>query len=68
MVGTYWPTATFNLALAEQFTRSGWRQVPVGHSSFDGVAAVADDDAWAVGEAIYHWDGSAWTLVAGLGG
>ena len=25
------------------------------------VTALAPDDAWAVGEAILHWDGSAWT-------
>ena len=63
MVGTYWPTATFYQALAERRTASGWQQVPVGHTTFEGVAALSDGGAWAVGAAIYHWDGTAWTQV-----
>jgi len=63
MVGTYWPTATFFQALAERRTSSGWQQVPVGHTTFEGVAALSDSDAWAVGAAIYRWNGSSWNQV-----
>src|SRR5476651_240976 len=43
-----------------------------GNNDLNGVAAIADNDAWAVGYAsngvanrtlIEHWDGSNWTIV-----
>src|SRR5438477_275227 len=42
----------------------GWTQVraPDVHL-LDDVSAASSSDAWAVGWAIEHWDGSAWTVV-----
>ena len=31
-----------------------------GVGTLYGVTAIAANDAWAVGSAIYHWDGSSW--------
>ncbi len=60
-----------------------WARVkpPAGLSALSAVAAIAQDDAWAVGSAdsrtvAIHWDGESWTTVptpspgvsAGLGG
>ncbi|HEY1331094.1 MAG TPA: carboxypeptidase-like regulatory domain-containing protein [Actinomycetota bacterium] len=66
--------------LAEHWDGTAWRIVPTPnaaggstHNSLTGVAAVATDDAWAVGTAstfrpgllaiTLHWDGSTWTKV-----
>ena len=65
--------------LVEHWDGSRWRVVPspspgsrglIGGSWLNGVAAVASDDAWAVGGSansetglIEHWDGTRWTIV-----
>lgn len=53
---------------------SNWSIVPspngIGDNIFFGVAAIASNDVWAVGNAgslstlAQHWDGAAWTTVA----
>jgi hypothetical protein len=72
LTGTDW------IPLAEHFDGSSWSVVPTPPVSiptqFEGVAAVASDDVWAVGYAsghvepfartvIEHWDGTAWSVV-----
>ncbi|MCC7142827.1 MAG: hypothetical protein IT349_12065 [Candidatus Eisenbacteria bacterium] len=65
--------------LAAHFDGSVWSDVAVPlvanrHHQLTGVAAIASDDVWAVGDyrnvalnyhgVTYHWDGSEWTHVA----
>jgi hypothetical protein len=61
--------------LADQWNGSSWSQSQTidpspESSTMQGVAAVADDDVWAVGSQeinsnplIEHWDGTAWSVV-----
>lgn len=59
--------------LVEHWDGSAWTIVPVDAfagtiSGLNGIAAVAADDAWAVGYTgtrtlVEHWDGSGWTRV-----
>jgi hypothetical protein len=61
--------------LADQWDGASWIQSQTINpspqsSTLQGVAAVADDDVWAVGSQeininplIEHWDGSAWSVV-----
>ena len=51
-----------------------WQPVPVqyppmysGNYGFDGVAAIAPNNVWAVGDFTEHWDGTRWSKVAGGG-
>jgi hypothetical protein len=65
MVGSYSPTALRQKGLTEHFTGDESELVPVpGVAGLAGVAGVADDDMWAVGPGIYHWNGAAWRRVA----
>ena len=52
--------------LAEHFTEGGGSElVPVpGIAGLAGVVGLADDDIWAVGPGIYHWNGTVWRRVA----
>jgi hypothetical protein len=65
---------------AAQARQAPWSAVPspeatVGNDTFAAVASVAADDVWAVGTGqdgngnnhslIEHWDGTAWSVVAG---
>jgi hypothetical protein len=76
-VGFAEPTSHQSLAtLAEHFDGAEWAAVPTPSqgsvSWLSGVAAVAPDDAWAVGTGVadgggfdpiaLHWDGSTWSL------
>jgi hypothetical protein len=64
MVGYYFPDAFTQKPLTEHFRRSGWGVVTApGVASLDGVAAITSTSVWAVGSAIYHWNGSAWSVV-----
>jgi hypothetical protein len=68
----------FDTALAEHFNGTSWSVVPTPTLSssgetlpiaqFQGVAAVASNDVWAVGDGpngalIEHWNGRAWSVV-----
>jgi hypothetical protein len=72
----YWntiPTYTGSgLPLFEHWDGTAWRVVPspdVGRGQVWGLAAVAANDVWAVGELtdastlVEHWDGSSWSRV-----
>jgi hypothetical protein len=61
--------------LIEHWDGTGWQVAPgasVGKGVLNGVAALASDDAWAVGTShgssygalIEHWNGSNWSVVA----
>lgn len=64
MVGTYWPTAYKNLGLAEHLANGTATLTSLPEkATLEGVAGVADDDVWAVGSNIFHWNGSSWTPV-----
>ena len=70
--------------LVEHWNGSTWSVVPSknggpGSAAFGGVAAIAPDDAWSVGDRnanktlTEHWDGTAWSIVpspnvGGIGG
>jgi hypothetical protein len=63
--GAYWPNPFHPRGLVEHFTGGPPIIVPVhGHASFNKMSGVADDDLWAAGGGIYHWDGERWTKVA----
>ncbi len=80
-VGTYNPTPTSSLqTLTEHWNGTAWSLVPspvVGtvDDELYSVAAIAANDAWAVGYSmetsgnfkalIEHWNGTAWSLVSG---
>jgi hypothetical protein len=62
---TYWPNAFRPRALVQHYTGGQRELVTVGgHASLDKVSGVADDDLWAAGGGIYHWNGTRWTRVA----
>jgi hypothetical protein len=66
MVGSFWPDALTGKPLTERLAGDRGTVVRApGQASLEGVAAVAPDDVWAVGSAIYHWDGVAWRIVVG---
>lgn len=65
-------------SLIERLTANGWVQVPspspgTSATYLNSVAALADDNAWAVGYSLnnngpsqtvtMHWDGASWNLV-----
>jgi hypothetical protein len=65
-------------ALAERWDGASWSVVPISsvgdQSALSGVASIARDDAWAVGNSsaggfssalVEHWDGSSWSVVPG---
>ena len=78
-VGTFIRPNNLIRTLIERWDGSAWHRVkspnagtPAG-GSLSGVAAVAADDAWAVGSfgqgapsrtLIEHWDGTSWSVVA----
>jgi hypothetical protein len=63
--GAYWPNPYHPRGLVEHFTQGASALVPVpGHASFNKLSGVADDDLWAAGGGIYHWNGARWTKVA----
>jgi hypothetical protein len=64
-------------ALADHWNGTSWRQVaiPAGRRiSLTAVSAASATDAWTVGyftgygnsQALYHWDGTAWTWIKGI--
>jgi len=62
---TYWPTAFEPKALAEHFSGGTRTLAKVGgHVSLNKVSGVADDDLWAAGGGIFHWNGVRWRQVA----
>ncbi|HJP66109.1 MAG TPA: hypothetical protein VKA30_07390, partial [Actinomycetota bacterium] len=68
MVGYYFPDAFTQKPLTEHFGRRGWKVVPApGLASLDGVAMLSSSNVWAVGSAIYHWDGASWAIVVPSG-
>jgi hypothetical protein len=62
---TYWPTAFEPKALAEHFSGGARTLERVGgHVSLNKVDGVADQDLWAAGGGIFHWNGVRWREVA----
>jgi hypothetical protein len=55
-----------NTAVCLGDAASTWRVVPTPSGgiplSFGGVWGSGQDDVWAVGDAIHHWNGSAWSI------
>jgi len=64
-------------SLAEHWDGASWKivatpNVGASHNFLNGVAAVATNDAWAVGQSLAtqyltlteHWDGTAWSVVS----
>lgn len=81
-VGYDWATNPYQMTetLAQHWNGTSWSIVPTqnpGTASdrFNGVAAIASNDGWAVGEDVYanvgvgrplveHWNGSSWDVVS----
>jgi hypothetical protein len=74
LVGNYTATNGNVLGLTEHWDGSTWTLIPAAGKSaiFYDVAAIAPDDAWAVGfqgtpsgdePLAEHWDGSTWSIV-----
>jgi hypothetical protein len=77
-VGEYTSSDGLLHGLSERWDGASWRQVPMPDDSpyanvFNSVAAIAQDDAWAVGyeqttldgqlePLVEHWDGSSWSV------
>lgn len=60
--GTSWTISpTADVALESKSSKG----TPDGglDGGFYGVAAIASDDVWVVGDSFQHWDGTAWSLV-----
>ncbi len=74
-VGWYDASGGVRETLAEHWNGRRWTRVPTQNPyeadhMLNGVAAIAVDDAWAVGSSageqlIEHWDGTAWSQVSG---
>jgi hypothetical protein len=43
------------------FDGSGWSLFSAGSGTFSDIWGSASDDVWSVGDAVYHWDGTAWS-------
>ena len=63
-------TRSESTAVATTSKCGSWQNVPVrypplwsGNYGFVGVAAIAPNNVWAVGDYIEHWDGSKWSKV-----
>lgn len=57
-----------NQTLVEQWNGTSWNIVQAaklkGQNTFNGVAAIAANDVWAVGSVIEQWNGKQWSLVS----
>jgi hypothetical protein len=64
MVGVFFPDAFTDKPLTEHLLGGQWTVVSAPETAIlEGVVALASNDVWSVGTAIYHWDGSVWLVV-----
>ncbi len=57
------------LAVTLHFDGSKWSAIPIDATHVRSIFAIALNDVWAAsGSAVYHYDGTAWTLVPGVNG
>lgn len=72
MVGSTWDggESPFH-TLTEHWNGTSWTTISsptpdTGGNLLNGVAALASNNVWAVGDVIEHWNGSSWTVTAKL--
>jgi len=61
--GTRWDEGGDMRGLVERWSGSEWTEMPAPQTpAFMGIGAVlSDEEAWAVGDSLFRWDGLRWT-------